>query len=268
MATNPAIKKALLKKLGVTDSRLSQLVKKRKAELPMSTELAVYTLAYEHRIDISKHLNSDETAEVRGLISDLRANGARTAPAGGTATPSRSQRVAARKPVEVTIAGFKVGAIPALSATHAKDAKFMSERVYPILYIFENSARDLIDRVLTAAYGPDWWEIAAPKKVRETAQKHVEAEKEDPWHGKRGRRELDYVFLADLWAIIKYHWKHFAAFFPDQAWVQTLFTHDMNVSRRVLAHMNPLDPNDVKNIDAAFVKWIRQLQANDAQIRQ
>jgi hypothetical protein len=43
--------------------------------------------------------------------------------------------------------------------------------------------------------------------------------------------------------------------------VETLITSDMNVSRRVLAHMNPLAADDVKNIEAAFRKWVRQLQA-------
>jgi hypothetical protein len=30
------------------------------------------------------------------------------------------------------------------------------------------------------------------------------------------------------------------ALFPNQAWVETLITNDMNVSRRPLAHMHPL----------------------------
>jgi hypothetical protein len=40
--------------------------------------------------------------------------------------------------------------------------------------------------------------------------------------------------------VSKHQWKHFKALFPNQAWVETLITNDMNVSRRPLAHMNPL----------------------------
>jgi len=60
--------------------------------------------------------------------------------------------------------------------------------------------------------------------------------------------------------------KHFAPLFPDQAWIQTLITRDMNVSRRVLAHMNPLAADDVSNIETAFRKWVNQLRAVEAQI--
>lgn len=137
----------------------------------------------------------------------------------------------------------------------------MSERVYPTLYIFENSVRDLIERVLRATHGDDWWVQAVPRSVRQTAEKHMAAEKKDPWHDARGRREIDYVFLNELWAIIRDNWADFKALFPNQAWVDSLVTSDMNVSRRVLAHMNPLGADDIGNIEAAFRKWTKQLQA-------
>ncbi len=142
----------------------------------------------------------------------------------------------------------------------------MSERVYPLLYIFENSVRDLIERVLKDAYSSEWWTMAVPKAVRETATKHKAAEAKEPWHGARGKRDIDYVFLNDLWSIIKDKWNHFGQFFPNQSWVEALITGDMNVSRRVFAHMNPLHENDVKNIEAAFRKWTKQLKAVEAKL--
>ena len=45
--TNPALRKALLDKLGVSPQRLSQRVAQRKSELPMHTDEAVYTIAFE-----------------------------------------------------------------------------------------------------------------------------------------------------------------------------------------------------------------------------
>lgn len=159
-----------------------------------------------------------------------------------------------------------IGKIPALSRAHANDVKRMSERVYPLLYIFENSVRDLIERVLKDAYGAEWWTKAVPKSVRDTATKHKVAEAKEPWHGARGKRAIDYVFLNDLWSIIKDEWKHFKKFFPNQSWVESLITGDMNVSRRVFAHMNPLTENDVKNIEAAFRKWTKQLKGAEAEL--
>ncbi len=260
--TNPELRRKLLDTLKVSPQRLSQLVKARKDQLPMSTPHAVYTIAHENGIDVSKFLSADEMGTVRGLISGLPRE---TTPASAPRA-ARKSRAAAPADVKITIAGVDAGKIPALSRAHAQDVKRMSERVYPLLYIFENSVRDLIERVLKAAYGSEWWANAVPKSVRDTATKHKAAEAKEPWHGARGKREIDYVFLNDLWAIIKHKWGDFKRFFPTQGWVESLITSDMNVSRRVFAHMNPLHENDVKNIEAAFRKWTNQLRAKEGEL--
>jgi Swt1-like HEPN len=260
MATNAAVKKALLAKLNVTPQRLSQLAQKRKQELPMSTEQAVYTLAHENGIDLSKQLTKEETSEVRALVSQLRA-GSRVTTAASNGRAARAKKATPPKPVLVTIAGVNVEKLPGMTAAHAKEAKLMAEKVYPTLYVFENSLRDVIERVLKAQFGADWWTTAVPGKVQTAAKDHKAAEKKDPWHGQRGSREIEYVFLSHLWDIIKHQWKCFKDLFPNQAWAETLITSDMNVSRRVVAHMTPLSADDVKNIEAAFRKWAKQLKA-------
>lgn len=83
MATNRKLRAALLEKRNFSPQRLSQLVKRRKDELPMSTEHATYTIAHESGIDISKFVAPDEVATVRDLIAQLRA--------GGRATRAESQ---------------------------------------------------------------------------------------------------------------------------------------------------------------------------------
>ena len=179
MATNQKVKKALLAKLDVTPQRLSQMVKKRKGELPMTTEHAVYTFAHEHGVDIGKELDAAETAEVRSLVSQLRAMS--SVPTSAT-NGSRTTRATAKAPksVVVTIAGVNVEKLPGMTAAHAKGAKMMAEKVYPTVYVFENSVRDLIERVLKAQFGSDWWTQAVPAKVQTTAQKHKDDEKKGP----------------------------------------------------------------------------------------
>lgn len=127
VATNPKLKEALLKKLNVTPQRLSQLVKARKEELPMSTELAVYTIAHENRLDITKFLPDDQTREVRQLVAELRAG--RNGRTETDSAPTRSKQSKGRpRPAVITIAGIKIGDIPVLKASHAKEAKAMAER--------------------------------------------------------------------------------------------------------------------------------------------
>jgi hypothetical protein len=257
VAVNRELRTALLKKLDVTPQRLSQRAGERKRQLPMSTEEAVYTIAHDEGIDISKHLTPDEVAAVRTLVAQLP----RPAANGPAPTVGKKAKAATAKEVRVTIAGVDVGTIPGLAPLHAKEAKRMAERVYPTMYLFENSVRDVIERVLKHHFGNDWWTKAVPGKVQQRAADHKAQEAIDPWHGTRGDRELDYVLLTDLWAIVKHQWTHFKDLFPSQAWFENLITHEMNVSRRVIAHMNPLAADDVTGIETAFRKWVKQLKA-------
>lgn len=234
----------------------------------MSTEHAVYTIAHENGIDVSKYLDQERTREVRDLVAQLRAGQSADSDGNRGTQSTRSRRGARSSSVNVTIKGIgpEKLRLPGLKQSHADAAKRMAERVYPVVYLFENSVRDLIELVLKDMHGKDWWTKAVPGDVQKRAAKHKADEKDDPWHGPRGAREIDYVFLNELWAIINHNWAAFKHLFPKKAWVESLITSDMNVSRRVLAHMNPLAADDIRNIESAFNKWARQLQAVEAKL--
>jgi hypothetical protein len=55
----------------------------------------------------------------------------------------------------------------------------MAEKVYPTVYIFENSVRDLIARVLKAEFGPTSRTAVVPGILQATASKHKADEKKD-----------------------------------------------------------------------------------------
>jgi hypothetical protein len=253
------LREHLQKKLDIGPRQLRRLVAAKASQLPSTNQQAVFVLAHENGLRLSNYLTPEQIAEVRGLVQG------RPAPA-STSPTSRSRSAATRKSsprtVAMNIGTNKYGAIPGLKASHATEAKAMAEKVYPYLYVFENSVRDLIELVLKAKYGDDWWNTAVPGKVRDAADELKEQEKKDTYHGKRGRRDLDYLLLTQLWKIINHKWKDFEPLFPPgKHWVQSMIENDMNVSRRPIAHMNPLDKDDIKNVEQAFRKWVRNLQA-------
>ena len=94
------------------------------------------------------------------------------------------------------IAGMDVEELPGMTARHVAEARQMAEKVYPMLYLFENSLRDVIERVLKSTYGADWWAKGAPARVKKKAMDRKAAENNEPWHGRRGAREIDYVDLS------------------------------------------------------------------------
>jgi hypothetical protein len=260
--TDSRLLAALRKKLGgVSLQAIHQRRAKLQGLVPMFPDIATYVIAQREGLRLDKYIKDlDVLSAVAAADARLRAiEEASETPKRRASTskqPTRMTRV-----TKVSIAGKIETEVPGLSATHAKEATAMAERVYPTLYLFENSVRDFVECVLSAKYGDDWWTSAVPPKVQEVAQKHKESEASDPWHGRRGAREIDYVFLGNLWDIIKHLWPDFKRLFPNQAWVEHLIKNDMNVSRNVIAHMNPLGEDDIKNIEAAYHRWVKQLQA-------
>ena len=114
-----------------------------------------------------------------------------------------------------------------------------------------------MELVLKAKYGDDWWTKAVPSNVRETADELKLQEQKDTFHGKRGRRDIDYLLLTQLWKIVNHKWKDFESLFPPgKHWVQSVIENDMNVSRRPIAHINPLEDDDIRNVETTFLKWV------------
>ena len=259
--TDSALLAALRQKTGVSRQRLHQRAQDCKTKLPMSTPEAIYTIAFEEGIDITAYLDSEETARVRALVAQLRA----TSPRGGEVTPTRQAKARPRrapKPTLVTIAGLSVERLPGMSAGKAREAETMASKVYPALYVFENSARELISAILRQALGEGWWDQVVPRKVRDAAMKRKEGEADDPWHGRRGSQMIDYTLLSELPKIVGANdaWPHFEPIFSRKSFFEEL-VNDLNVSRRVAAHMNPVSAEDVKHIEAAFRKWAKTLKA-------
>ena len=223
----------------------------------MSTEDATYVLAHREGIQITKYLTSEQTTRIRGLLAQLQPSSGNTVV---RASGSGKRSLAKPRSVHVSIASLAVEELPGLTATHAKEAKLMAEKVFPALYVFENSLRDVIERVLKAAYGKAWWDEVA-KPLRDKAKTRKDQEAKDLWHDKRGDRGLDYLDVKDLADIVKHPklWPHFSSLFPRDDWVESL-VEDLNVSRRVIAHMSALSTEDTASLESTFRKWVRQLQ--------
>lgn len=259
MATNRALKKALLEKLGVTPQRLSQLSQARKQELPMSTEHAVYTIAHQHRIDVSKYLDKDETAEVRRLVADLRP-GSPALPATNT-RETRDRKNAAPVRTEIALGKIKIPA-GLLSDRHRRGADQMAVNVYPLLYAFENSVREFIDGHLTAAYGEDWYDDpkVVSTDVRRTVERNRKADAENRTHSARNARPIYYTTFGELILIVQSE-KGAKVFkrplFPRPTWFPELVKASEH-TRNIVAHVNPIKPQDLKRLQVDFEDWLNQ----------
>jgi hypothetical protein len=243
---------------GVSRQALEQRADRIRKKLPMTKDDAVAVIGHQQGVDISRWLDESSLSRISSYVAQLTGTAARQP----SQSPSRSAK---QKSVSIEMAGVRIGHIPGLTASHAKEAQLMAEKVYSVLYIFENSARDLITRLLEAALGSEWWE-QIPEEVRNQAAKNMKKEGLEAWHSKRGE-PIQFVDLPQLKNIVRDRalWPHFKPIFNRETWFDSV-VDDMNVSRRVVAHMNPLSADDIKSVENGFRKWVRQLQANETQV--
>lgn len=263
MAANAKLRAELLKKLGgVTPQRLYQLVRDLKRDHgPMSTEDATYVLAHMKGLDLTKYIDDRAAVDrIRGMVP--RVNGpqpATPAPKKAAPTPTGSRP---SKLVRVGATGTAVDL--KLSAAVADEAARMAE-LYPKMYLLENSIRSVINRVLSAKHGKDWWDTQVPSAVRKLVQGRKDKEDKVPWHGKRGAHEIYYSDFSDLRNIIEKNWVDFDPIIHKQQWINQ-WLEELEPARNTLAHNNPVSENEQKRIEVFYNDWAALIEANKTAI--
>lgn len=222
--------------------------KKRQIGYAYSTATAAYILASENQIDISKFLKPEELAEVREAIRSTRLVQVSNA----STEPKEKTIVKLGKELKIVC--------PNVPDSILKDAKKMSE-AYPYFYVFENSIRYFIINTLESKYGKDWWFLRVNPKLRDKATDRQSKEGRNRWHGKRGVHPIFYVDIDDLQKIITSNLEDFKDKLPGVdrpvEWL-TNRIEEIELSRNIIAHHNPLTDDDVFRVKMYFKDWIKQ----------
>lgn len=214
----------------------------------MSTEDAVYLIAHNEEIDLSKYLDKETVDKVRALM-----------PHNGPVIMSHAKtNKAGERNVLIKVNAHIPEVDALLSTSLAEDMKRMVQ-LYPLQYILENSLRVVITRVLENKYGPGWWDARVNKTTKDDVTDRRKKEDKQPWHGKRGQHEIYYSDFSDLKSIISKNWDDFKDIFPSQQWIfQKL--DELEHPRNVIAHNNPLSKDDIKRTELYFSDWIKLLK--------
>jgi hypothetical protein len=263
MAADRRLREDLLKKLGgVTASRMYQLAAELKANHgPMGTDDAVYVLAHQKGLDLTKYIDDKVAVDrIRGLVP--RGNGPAPTP---VPTKKAAPTPTGSRPSKLVRVGETGSAVELkLSAAVADEAARMAE-LYPKMYLLENSIRSVINRVLTAKHGTDWWATQAPSAVRKLVQGRKDKEDKVPWHGKRGAHEIYYSDFSDLRNIIEKNWVDFDPIIHKQQWINQ-WLEELEPARNTLAHNNPVSENEQKRIEVFYADWAALIEANKTAI--
>jgi hypothetical protein len=262
VAADPRLRADLLKKLGsVTPQRLYQIVGELKRDHgPMSTEDAIYVLAHQRGMDLTKYIGDRASVDrIRGMVPR------NTGPVAAAATPKKTPTPKpAKAPRPVRVSATVPAAQVLLPTSVLNDANRMAD-LYPKMYILENSIRNVIDRVMTAKHGIDWWTTCVAKPVRDRVQDRKDKEKKAPWHGARGTHDIYYSDFSHLKSILVKNWVDFEDIFPNQPWI-TVKLEELEPARNTLAHHNPVPEKEQTRLDVYFDDWAKLVEARQALI--
>lgn len=232
-----------------TPQRIYQMIEAKRKEhgFAISKETAAYVVAGENGIDISDYLDEDELRKVREIIDS------------SVPTATRPRSPIKPTPDQITVSfekGLKVQD-PYLPKRLLEDAKRMAN-VYPVVYVFENSVRNLILSVMEAKFGKDWWNNRVGLKLKQKVKDRIEKEDKNRWHGKRGAHPIFYTDIDDLKSVVSSNWTEFQDIFPELQWI-TGKIDEIEMSRNVIAHNNPLEDRDITRLELNLQDWTAQL---------
>lgn len=270
MATNIGVKNALLKKLGIQQAGLYKRARVLRKKLPMTAEDSIHLLAFQEGIQIGNYLTAEQVQGVRHLQTQfVQAGGGAPAAPTPSSKPRTSKSSTGNREIRFPNE-FKVKN-PLLPAEKLQEAKAMAA-IYPLLYVVENSMREVIRRVMADKFSEDWWntEMTTSKlrSIRDTVAGRMKTERKNSWHQKRGAHPIDYTDIGDLETIILA--KH-RSFIPDiigdKDWF-IQFMKELKPSRNVVCHMNPLDSHNTADIRLKTKRWENLVRAAKDKIPQ
>ncbi len=130
--------------------------------------------------------------------------------------------------------------------------------VYVTVAAFENSARELVTRVLLEAEGEEWWDKCVSERIRSDAKKRMEAEQQVRWHVQRGGSPIKFTMLPNLANIIANNLDKFEPYLPDIEWVKSVF-EVVERSRNVIMHSGVLSDRDMARLGSLIRDWNSQV---------
>lgn len=134
------------------------------------------------------------------------------------------------------------------------DARKMA-RFYVYYYAFENSIRRLISGRLEEKYGINWWELKAPKGVKDNVSDNQKKEK-DTAMAIRSENPMDYTNFGELIDIINTNWEDFSDTIRSKKAMESVISQFGKI-RNVIAHSCELEEDDIFRLKLLIKDWFR-----------
>jgi len=246
---NQKIFQALRKEL--SKSRIYELIQeiREKSGKIISNEDAANLLASSKGIDVAKILDEKELEKLINLKQSINID----------IKPQKITRKIIKKDYVLQLGTKYIIKDPILPIKIINESENMV-KIYQLFYLFENSIREFIKKVLNKNYGNNWWDNKVSKKIKDKVKDRKNKELKIPWHGKRGAHPIYYTDIEHLKRIINKNWPDFGPLLNKQDWINSLID-TIEHSRNVIAHNNPLHSDDIDRIKVNYKDWIKFLNS-------
>lgn len=249
----------LASKLGVKQRRIYQLAKELADRASITTAEAIWVLASQNRINLTKYLPPEVVDRVRGLLPQIPAP-PRVAETSTIAAKQRATSLVSPSSKEFVVSREFRGSDPILPRQTLHQAREMAA-IYPLLYVLENSMREFLRRVIDARLSVVWWTTSAPTTIRNKILSRMADDKKHAWHQRRGNHPIDYLDLIELPLIVHANEALFEDLIPSSRWFEQ-FVEELYKSRCVVCHMNPLEKDNIQDIKIRLRRWQRHVKEN------
>jgi len=261
MTLSKRLRDEVCKKLGISSNvQLWRRVNKFAVERKITDrDVALLLLAHEQHIDVRKpryHVPQKKLEKFEEELKSQRSTSAFPV-VPPTAQPTRKGARISAKQIVIEFPKGVVVTDPLLPKKLVDEAIEMAN-VYPIVYVFENSVRNLVSTIMSSRYTDKWWEQKIGATIKKRVQGRIEKEDKNRWHGRRGAHPIFYTDIDDLKSIITTYWSDFEDIYPSQQWL-TVKIEEIELSRNVVAHNNPLDKDDIARLTLDLKGWIKQI---------
>jgi hypothetical protein len=129
--------------------------------------------------------------------------------------------------------------------------RYIGSNLYWKFYAVENTFRIVLNSVLTAQLGVDWWDLAVDPEVARRSRRFRSSYTARPRHANPGQHDIHLLFLSDLTDIMRMNSHIFVPVLPDvDQWIATL--EAIRIPRNLVGHMNFPNAHDLATIDNAY----------------
>lgn len=256
---DPKLLKKLANKIGKSEKYVREQVSKKATRHRVSSEAYFVHLLLSENIGASQFRRS-LSPQIQGEILSLGGESSNIFQAHPVPKVNKKAVMASQ--------AVLIPKLPLLTIGNIKDASENGE-IYPNLFLFENSMRTFIEKVMVQRYGSEWWKTRVNSEVQTGVKNRMRKEKLNPWHGSREASEIFYSDFTDLVKILNKNTSDFSPFFRQLpgglSWL-TQRLAELALSRHNIAHSAPLKKRDRNRFRMYFQDWYSQLDQLISQI--